>query len=366
MNKYAGLLMISFILIPAWSFAANVNSEVPFTRSITKIYTVSSGAQLSIENKYGNVTLHSWNKDEIKAVINIRVEGNTLENARQLADQVSIRSKQSGNLVSFQTQYDANSGTSFWKQFFGSGSKGGKKYVHIDYEVYIPRSIAGTTIKNDYGNLTCDPISGDLYVAMNYGNFRIGNLGGRLNLNTNYCTGSLTDIKDGEVHSNYTDFNLDKVQSLQISYNYSDFKIMQSGNIKVQGNYGNISGETITYLGSKTTYSDYKINKLSEGGNINTTYGDIYIKMLGDQFKGLIVKPTYSDVKIGIPDGLLFQLDIGLTRGDIRTDNIHLQTTEKVEDHGNSTLKAYAKGAGSNAPMLRIIGAYSDVTLSQK
>ena len=133
MNKNIRLLICGFILLPMLSFAANTNHDVPFTRSITKTYAVKNNAQLNIENKYGNVTLHAWNKSEIQAKITIRVEGNTLEDAKALTNQVSITSNLSGNMVSFVTQYDANEGSSFWKQFFGSSPKGSRKYVHIDY-----------------------------------------------------------------------------------------------------------------------------------------------------------------------------------------------------------------------------------------
>lgn len=366
MNKYARWILSGMLLIPLFSMATSRTGEVPYTRTVLKVFTVTDGAQLSIENKYGNIILHSWNNQEIKATIRIRVEGSTSEDAKKLANQVNIESGQSGNVVSLKTIYEPGSGSSFWKQFFGSQSKGGRKYVHIDYDVYVPESIAGTHIKNNYGNFTGDQISGDLTVNMNYGNFHIGNIGGFLNLITNYCNGTLNHIKDGKVQANYTDFNLNKVQALQVGYNYSDFKIQQGGNLKMQGNYGDIIAENISYLGAKTTYGDYKINKLSEGGNIQTTYGDVYIKSLDSHFKGLIISSTYSDIKINIPSGLAFGLNVALTHGDIRTHDLPLQISSKVEGKGKSTLKAVAKGAGNNAPLIRIAGTYSDVVLTGK
>lgn len=356
-------MLWALLLIPAWSSALGTDDIVPYERSITRNFKVSAGATVNIDNKYGNVTLHAWAKNEINAVITIKVDGNSPDAAKQLADQVSIRGAQAGNTVSLATEYDAGSGNSFWKQFFGGGPKTGKKYIHIDYKVYIPQSLADLQITNNYGNVTGDHIPGNMKVNMNYGAFHISNQAGTLSIAANYCQGSLNGIKTGRIQANYTDFSIDKAGDLDIRSNYSDFKIITAGNIHIQGNYGDITGETIASIDGETTYSDYKISKLTSGGSLNTTYGDVYIKNLGDQFRGLTVRPTYSDVKIGVPDNLSLRIDVGLTRGDISTGSLPLQITEHATQHGNSTLKATMNGAGNNAPEIKIVGTYSDLTL---
>lgn len=366
MNKSLIVIVLCTLLSPVLLSASSIHEATPYQRTITKEFTVSSGSTLNIENKYGNVTLHSWNKNQIQAVIKVKADASTLDAAKQLANQVAIKSSQSGNTVTLQTQYDSDNGGSFWKSFFGGSTKTGKRNIHIDYEVYVPQSLAGAHIKNNYGNVTGDNIAGNMTLDMNYGAFHISNLTGTLNLNSNYCEGNLNGIKTSRVRANYTNFNLDKINKVSIQSNYSDYKIVQVGDMEIDGNYGDITADGISSIDGKTTYSDYKINTLSSGGNINTTYGDIYIKMLGNQFNGLNISPTYSDIKIGMPDNLSVKLDIHLTHGDIHTGNLSLQTTERTEQHGNSVLRATTKGAGNSTPTIKIDGSYADVSLTGK
>ncbi|HEX5554338.1 MAG TPA: hypothetical protein VFX43_13920 [Chitinophagaceae bacterium] len=358
------IVLYGLLCIPVAVSAMNESVSVPFKRNVIKTFNVQSGAHLNISNKYGKVNLHTWNKNQIQATITITTNGTNTENARDLANQVTIQSNKTSNNVSITTEYAQSRSSSFWKSFFGGGGGNGKNNIHIDYEVYLPQSLAGLTIKNNYGNVTGDDIPGSLSLDLNYGNFHLSKIGGPLELNANYCDGTLNDVKRGDIRANYTDFHLDKVNNLNIQSNYSDYKISKAGHLEIRSNYGDISAEIIATLISQTTYGDYKITTLSKQGNITTTYGDVNIRSLGDQFEGLTIKPTYSDVNIGVPGNLHVRLDIDLTHGDIRTDGISLQQVVKTDEHGKQTLKASSTGAGTNAPVINVSGTYSDVSLS--
>lgn len=360
MKKYYWIL---FLFLLPWNSYGNPFSIVPFTRTITKTFNVSNGAQLTINNKYGKVNLHTWNKNEIQAVITITANGSNNDNAQNLANQVTIQSGQSGNNVTITTQYDANSSSSFWKKFFGGGGNQ-KNYIHIDYAVYIPQSLATMRIANNYGDVAGDDIPGNFVLDINYGNFYISKVAGNFQLHANYGNGSLRNITGGSIDANYTNVNLSDVNNLQIRSNYSNYKISNAGQIKFNGNYGNFSADQIGKVVCGSNYTDYKIGTLQQQAKMETTYGDIRIQTLGSRFNGMNIQSTYGGVKAGIPKNLSIRLDIDLTNGDIHTNDLPLQIQEKVTDHSKKILKASISGAGSEAPLIYIRGTYSDVSLT--
>lgn len=360
MKKYYWILFL--FLLPLESYGAPV-AIVPFTRTVTKTFTVSNEAQLTVNNKYGRVNLHTWDKNQIQAVITITANGSNSDNAQSLANKVAIQSSQSGNNVTLATQYDANSASSFWKRFFGGGGNQ-KNYIHIDYTIYIPHSLADMLVANNYGDVAGDNIPGNFSLDMNYGNFHISNVSGNFKLNVNYGSGSLSGISEGIIQANYTEFNLDNVNNLTINSNYSDYKISNAGQIVFKGNYGNLSIGEINKITSGSNYTDYKISTLQQQAKMETTYGDIRIGTLGNQFTLMNIRSTYGNIKAGIPKNLPVRLNIDLTHGDISTHTLPLQIQEKINDHGKNVLKATVQGAGTSSPQIIISGTYSDVSLS--
>lgn len=366
MKSLFQIMLSGLLLLPVVTPAKEKLQSVPHKREVIKTFSVNDGALLSIDNKYGGVNLHTWDNNQIKAVIVIKANGRDENNAKELADQVSIRSSQAGNSVSLATTYQPGN-SSFWSKFWGNLSNGNwGKYIRIDYEVYLPKSLANLHVNNSYGDVTANNIPCDFFLNINYVHFYINKVNGNLNLNVNYGEGSLNGITSSNIDANYTDFDIDQVHSLKINSNYSDIKITNAGQLEFHSNYGDISAENISSLTSQSTYGDYKINTLLKHGNIKTTYGDVTIKNLGNQFTGLTISPTYSDISVGIPQNLSVRLDIDLIHGDINTRNISLQQVEKTDEHGKQTLKAVSAGAGANAPLIKIGGSYADVSLSQK
>lgn len=353
------------LLIPAFAIGGIVSLQETYTRNITKTFTVENGADLHISNKYGKVTLQRSAGNQIKAVITITVKAASEADAKSLASQVTIQSSQSSNRVSLTTEYGEGRSSSFWKRFFGETGDP-RKYIHIDYLVYVPASIASTDLTNNFGDVAGDNIPGNLNLKLNYGNFHIGRVGGAVDLHANYCSGSLNGIASGSIHANYTDVRLDKVDNLSISSNYSNYKISQAGNIEMSSNYGNITGEDIATITSSSTYGDYRITNLEKSGHITTVYGDVRISDLGSNFDTLTINPTYSDITIGIPGSLHVHLDVRLTRGDIGTGDVSLERVQRTDAHGTTSLNAEAAGEGPGTSLIKINGTYSDVNFKKR
>lgn len=366
MKKTTWVFLWLALLFPGLAVAGNTLEKPSYTLTVTKKFTVNNGARLDVSNKYGKVIMHTWDKNVIQAVITITANGSNDDDARSLASKVNIQASQSGNTVSLTTKYDASASGSFWKQFFGGTGGSPKDYIHIDYEISLPRSLANMDISNNYGDVAGDGLTGNLNLAMNYGNFHLSGIGGKLQVNVNYCDGTLSDINGGVIHANYSDFKLDRVSNLEIHSNYSDYRIASGGSLNFNANYGGLVADNLDQFHSKSNYTDFKIGTLSGDSRMSLTYGNANIKTLGSGFAGLDIQATYGDVSVGIPQGMALRLDIHLIHGDIHTGSVALDQVEKSDEHGTSTLKGVSRGGGSGASLIKVSGTYSDVSLGQR
>lgn len=367
MHKVSLILFLAGLLGPAAVLGRTKPSGAPFSRTVTKTFQVSNGAALDIENKYGKVSLTTWNKNEIRAVVTITANASSEENARQLAGQVNIQADQSGNnLVKLSTTYESGQNSSFWKRFFGGLSASPGRSVRIDYEVTIPRSLASTSIRNNYGDVVGSDIPGNVSLSLNYGHFHLSRVGGTLNLNVNYCEGTLSDINGGVIQGNYTHFQLDQVSNLKIQSNYSDYKIATGTKVDLHANYGNFAADHLGGFTSRSNYTDYKIETLGGASDMQVTYGNIRIGSLAADFSGLNIKGTYGDASVGVPASRPVRVDVQLVKGDIHVSGLDLQQVERNSNHGNETLSGNSRGAGPDAPLIKVNGTYTNVSLTRR
>ena len=58
-------------------------------KSVNKSYNVSSSDKLNIENSFGKVEIHVWEKNEIKVDVDVEVSANTEAAAQKIFDRIS-------------------------------------------------------------------------------------------------------------------------------------------------------------------------------------------------------------------------------------------------------------------------------------
>lgn len=117
---------------------------------------------------------------------------------------------------------------------------------------------------------------------------------------------------------------------------------------------------------SQTFYADYKINQLNGRAIISSTYGDIKIRSVGQNFKQANITATYADLFMGIPKNLPLKVNINLSYGDLKTNNIPLKEERRIEKRSTLQIQASSPNAGSNACYITVSGSYADVTLSEE
>ena len=151
---FISLFLISFTI-----------SAQEVTKEYHKEYTAGTKT-LDISNKYGDVVIQSWDKDQIVIDVKVTVDMSNKERAQKFLDQIDVQFSEGTNVVSAKTIIDDKFNFTGW---------GDSKKFSIDYHIKMP---VGTDLilANKYGNTDIDELHGLMDLDIKYGNITAGKL----------------------------------------------------------------------------------------------------------------------------------------------------------------------------------------------
>lgn len=286
------------------------------SKTFSKSYPADKNNKLIITNQYGKITVNTWNKNEFKVDVEIKVGTEDEAETQKLLDAVQVLSSQDQADVSFKTvisEKTSNNG------FLGLSRSNGKRKIMVNYTVFMP-------VKNA------------LSIANNYGSVILPDLEGPVNISNNYGTFTAKELKNdaNELHLNYTTANIETLQGGNLKFNYGNLKIGTAINLKA------VMG-----------YSPVTIDRLKSLGNIKIRYGSgLKINNLDKDLKNLSIDASFTSIYLELNGSENFIFDINAIYSRFKHDeSIKVQNQpESDANHRynhNKNYKGYTGKAGS-------------------
>jgi hypothetical protein len=296
-------------------------------KTYSKSYAVDAGTRLDINNRYGKVTVNTWNKNEFKVDVQIQVTADKADDTRKFIDRISINDSKQGQMVSFKTNIDKESQPGL----FGSKTTSSRK-IQINYVIYMPAQNA-LSITNRYGNVELPDLDGKVVINCTYGDLQAKSLSNPAN---------------------------------QIKVSYGDARIASLKATELDISYGSLVLGSVDKLNADVKYSSAKIGKISTSGVINAKYGTgIQISNLDENMKNLLVNSKYSNIKLGLNDNEDVDFDVTVHYGSFNYGNnpVNILKTENSEKKGFNPTKTFKGqvGKGNIARVININSSYSSV-----
>ena len=323
-----------------------------FTREVHESFNVSSGVNLGVQNKYGDISITTWDRNQIQIDVLIKVKSSNSEKAEKFLNAIQIDFQSTSSKVLAKTVYpDQNNNKSWWSSWFGNNK-------NLDYEVHYtiqaPESMS-TTLVNKYGNITQNSIEGDSDVTNKYGDVFFKNVGGDFSLNLGYGKATVGEVGDSEVQIKYSSLKLLGAKDLEITTKYSDIKIKNCenmvsytkyddfsietvGSFKNNGKYDEFDIGTANSINIDTKYTDLNIRTLNEKGIFDTGYGSVNVQSTGSNLKKITIHSKYTGYEFDIPGD--FHLNFEGSYTDLHVN----QPFEKYDSHKDGSdlrIKAY-------------------------
>lgn len=281
-KKFSPIALSLILLLSPILLEANGVKEI-FTKRITEEFNIKADGNTSINNKYGNIILNSWDKNSVKILVQIEVKASNKNEANQLFDGIKIDFSNTDSdviattILQFNNDYGNNYMNSLGDLLSSLLSFKSNNEFRINYEVWLPYE-NNVNINLKYGNLTAQSIGGNANIDVKYGNFNLEDIKGNTTVNLGYGNGTLekttflsADIKysglkaqevvKANLMTKYSNVNFLNAKSLKINSGYDTYKIGGIETIDIVAKYGGYSltlgqnVETVKLVGSYTGFT---------------------------------------------------------------------------------------------------------------
>ncbi|MCF6241514.1 MAG: hypothetical protein L3J74_09245 [Bacteroidales bacterium] len=302
MKKGKLLLLFTFLIISIWGNAED------FTKTFRKQYKANKNTTMQLVNKYGDMKIINWDKNEIDITVTITVKTSNELKAESTFRKIDIDFSEKGNLVSAITSLNESIRNTSFK---------------IDYFVKIPAYI-NVDLSNKYGDLFLNEVNGHANIQVKYGNFTINKLGrGNIKpLNYIYVGYSDTycDIDQAnwlKMEVAYSKVVIETVQALMIASKYSALKIKKVKSIVAESKYDHpFKVGAVRNFICTGGYSSFEISKLYNKLDLTVKYGNLDLFKVDPGFELIKIDQRYGKSNLHLPES--YKLEAQAAYGSIK------------------------------------------------
>jgi len=305
-NPFKGLVFFAFAVIPLLGRATG-GDNIEKKRTISKTYTVTDDDRLSIENSFGNVTVTTWNKNEIQVDIEISVHASSDEQAQRMMDQINVTDNQGGKNIHFKTAI-GNMG----KSNKNNDNEGSRKF-YVDYKVSMP-SKNPLNIENSFGKINIPDFAGTASLTSKFGELTTGNIPNAKLIQVEFGKAQIGKLNNADVIFKFNskssvaglngnskvDVQFCGQVDLTIDNNFTDLALFQSYssiNLKVTDKLS-ARFDVYTNFGSFENKTNFDIEAENEDGNSGPKFDKNYSGSAGSGAGKIKIKSSFGSVRL--------------------------------------------------------------------
>ncbi|MDD2954505.1 MAG: hypothetical protein PHC95_15380 [Parabacteroides sp.] len=296
--KFSPALWLTFVLLLCNLSAIARPQEKIKRKEISQSYSVSSSDRLQVENRFGNITLTHWNKNEVAIRVEIECKARSEEHAQENLDRIQIETKKTGGIVSAITTIKERKGNS------------NNESMTINYYIQMPPKLSAD-LNQKYGNINLpSDNNGKMDIHLKYGNLNAGNFTANTMIEAKYGNIEVGNLQDALLDLGYVGTaKIGDAKELTIDSKYSNLDLQDIQSLRMEIKYGNLSIESVSRLDMEIKYSDAKIGTLKDALNVSSlSYSNLKIRNLSRSFSKVNVESHYGNLEVGLPARTSFRV----------------------------------------------------------
>lgn len=367
--KWAGAVILCMLV---FSLPATAKGE--FTKTIKKEFDTARDGTTSISNKFGKVDIKTWDKNRVKVDVRIIVKAGSESAAQKVFDRINIAFMNTGgNYVKAETNIESDK-----KEWWDWSPT--KSDFSIVYEVFMP-----PTNKLELYTKYCDvyvaALSGEAIINVNYGNFKMEGVTDKATIALAYGNGSVAraqnvnvDIKhsnirfeearDVDITSKYANVSFEKAGEVRSTSRYDTYRLGDIQDFRNTGKYDNIEIQEAKNVLISSQYTNVKLAKINRSVDLNLEYGGAVIGQLSKGFSDANLLGKYSDFKVSLEPGVVYQLDAAANSAGI-TYPSDLTVTYEREKSTSHEVKGHV-GSQNTPSVIKARLSYGGLRVKQE
>jgi hypothetical protein len=337
-------------------------------KSLVKTYAAGKDCSVQITNKYGDVQIVPWDKDSVRFEINVKVVNKKEDDAIKKINNIDFNFTSTPYYVIAKTVFlDSKNGIiNDIGDFAGSIISSGN-YVNITYVVSMPSANA-LTVDNKYGNVYTTNHSNTFQLTLSNGDFKANDLTGTSKIDVSFGNASINEITKGSIEASYAEFEIKKAGKLSIVGRSSKFNMVYAESLDVDSKRDKFYIDTLNYLGGTTDFTYFSAVVLKSQITLNTSYGDLVVNGLSDDFRNINLISSYTDITLTLPSGFSSAVDVTYKKTEISYPQIMsgLQKEIVSEDSDTFKLKGFTGSDTASTKSILVNAGSGSFTLISK
>jgi len=336
-RNYLPLITVFFLLNSFVSAAEGFDESKK--KEINKSFDISLSDQLSVDNRYGSITVTHWTKNEVAIRVVVEAKASSDSRAQETLDRVSIELSQSGNTVLGVTNLSSN-----WVN-------GNNVNLSIDYYISMPSKLSAS-LSQKYGNINLpNDNEGKCNLEVKYGNIKAGNFTEALNIEAGYSNVVVGNVPNVNLEVAYCRLvEVGNAKAVNVDSKYSDITLQNADQIRLDGKYGNLKMNKVGTVNMELKYSEATFEYVKDdltAGSID--YSTVIIKELAPSFKRVYTEARYGTLKISISKEASFRITAeNMKYGKVDTNGLKVTDTHidnkvhydyQINGGGSSTIR---------------------------
>jgi len=337
-----GLLIVQVaLLLPASLYGAEVNKK------FNKEFSTQGKDLLTIDNRYGDVRVVSWNEQRVVIEVLITIEHPDRDKAEKFLSMIEVNFSENDNTIGATTVIDSKFSFKGW---------GDNYKFKIDYVVKMPVTL-NFNVVNRYGSVEIDELSGHADISVKYGSLFVGKLtrGREKPLNKitlGYSKGEILEMGWTELYLRYSGkTSIGTAKAVMVDSRYSKLEIENVGSVVLDSKYDNINIHNVNNIVSQSGYTSYNLGSVSGKLDIETGYGSIDVSQLVSGFESVDITAKYCSVKIDVDENATFKLNAGVNYGGLSFNEDNAEIMTRIYENNSKNIEAVIGGKTATASM---------------
>lgn len=321
-NRYK--LVVASLLLWSSSALAQFQEE----RIVDKAIAVAPNVKIAIQNRHGNITVNSWEKDSVVMRAVISAESKSLEKLQTALSSTKVNFEKQGDYISISR---GTTMSSFDRSISEIKSAAGVNELTIDYQISIPIG-ARLSLINRYGDIFLDNHDGEINLEISHGSFRARNLKRITQLNSNFGNIYITSAKRIDGSLLFSDFEIEKCDELSVNSKSTSYEIEDIKHMLIRTTNDKINIDKIKSFNIMGSLSKVTIDHLNKSLDANLNYGKIRIKKVEATTTSMTLFSNRTTFDFTFDPNLLFTRSGNCENCEITNDNILTSRTARKED----------------------------------
>lgn len=354
------LLLVAFTL----ALGQGISAQEQVSKKVEKTFSMTNAGELHLENKYGNINLYGWDKDEVSVVIAISANHRKKENAEDLLRRISPVIRDSDNYVAISYEIAEKNNGWFSKLFDEANPFDfNRSNLQIDYTVYMP-SKAELDVTNTFGSVIIEGWTGKLKGKVQHGDLWISETLNNADIDVEYGKLRAKSINYGNLNMRNGEIDMVDSKSLRINSSGTDIALGDVTSLEFYSNKDELTIESVGTIYGTLKFSTVQLNSLAKDVDLTMRVADFRVSQILDPNAEITIEQESSEVNLNVT-GFSHRFDATVEEGLVRLPKSYENIESKMLDKGKKLREIKASYGESKAGSISVTGKKGVVLLKE-